>query len=47
MLFAPAEMADLNEFRWKKRPVLVFADSDDDPAFIEQMDLLRARIGVN
>ena len=42
-LFAPADMADLNEFRWKKRPVLVFADSEDDPAFIEQMELLRER----
>ncbi|MDF3414299.1 DUF4174 domain-containing protein [Sulfitobacter sp. M57] len=43
MLFAPADMADLSEFRWKKRPVLVFADSEDDPAFIEQMELLEAR----
>ena len=43
MLFLPADMADLSEFRWKKRPVLVFADSPDDPAFIEQMELLRAR----
>lgn len=43
MLFAPATMEDLSEFRWKKRPVLVFADSEDDPAFIEQMALLRAR----
>ena len=40
----PADMADLNEFRWKKRPVLVFANSADDPAFIEQMDLLRAQL---
>jgi len=42
-LFAPADMADLSEFRWKKRPVLVFADSADDPAFIEQMELLHSR----
>ncbi|MBM1687653.1 DUF4174 domain-containing protein [Sulfitobacter geojensis] len=42
-LFAAADMADLSEFRWKKRPVLVFADSEDDPAFIEQMELLAAR----
>ena len=40
MLFAPADMADLSEFHWKKRPVLVFADSPDDPAYIEQMELL-------
>ena len=44
--FAPADMADLSEIRWKKRPVLVFADSADDPAFIEQMELLRARTGA-
>jgi hypothetical protein len=43
MLFKPAVMQDLSEFRWKKRPVLVFADSAEDPAFIEQMDLLEAR----
>lgn len=46
MLFAPAIMDDLSEFRWKKRPVLVFADSEDDPAFIEQMELLRNREGA-
>lgn len=42
-LFAPADMPDLNEFRWKKRPVIVFADSENDPAFIEQLELLHAR----
>lgn len=42
-LFLPADMPDLSEFRWKKRPVLVFADSDDDPAYIEQIELLRER----
>ena len=42
-LFRPADMEDLSEFRWKKRPVLVFADSADDPAFIEQMELLGQR----
>jgi hypothetical protein len=40
--FAPADMADLSEFQWKKRPVLVFADSENDPAFIEQLELLEA-----
>lgn len=43
MLFAPADMADLSEFRWKKRPFVVFADSANNPAFIEQMELLRAQ----
>ncbi|MFK7837930.1 MAG: DUF4174 domain-containing protein [Sulfitobacter sp.] len=42
-LFAPATMEDLSEFRWKKRPVVVFADSADDPAYIEQLELLHAR----
>ncbi len=42
-LFRPADMADLSEFRWKKRPVLVFADSEDDPAYIEQLELLGQR----
>lgn len=32
---------DLSEFKWTKRPVIVLADSADDPAFIEQMELLR------
>jgi len=40
-LFLPADMDDLSEFHWKKRPVLVFADSEDDPAFQAQMELLR------
>ena len=34
------DMADLSEFRWKKRPVVVFADSKNDPAYIEQMEFL-------
>lgn len=42
-LIQTADMADLSEFRWKKRPVLVFADGDEDPAFIEQLALLQAR----
>ena len=39
----PGDRADLSEFIWKKRPVVVFADSADDPAFVEQMALLAAR----
>lgn len=41
-LFHAADMKDLSQFKWKKRPVLVFADSEDDPAFIEQIALLEA-----
>ncbi len=38
-----ATETDLSEFKWKKRPVIVFADSPDDPAFVEQMELLSAQ----
>lgn len=39
----PAEGLTLDQFKWRARPVVVFADSPFDPAFIEQMDLLEAR----
>ena len=35
---------DLNEFLWTKRPVVVFADTPNDPRFIEQMNFLNADI---
>ena len=35
---------DLREFLWIKRPIVVFADTPNDPRFIEQMNLLRADI---
>lgn len=34
---------DLSEFKWKKRPVIVFADTVEDPAYIEQMEYLTQR----
>jgi len=43
LLFAPADVNDLNQFKWKRRPVIVFANSAEDPAFIEQLELLHAR----
>lgn len=42
-LFLVADMADLSAFQWKKRPVLVFANSENDPAFVAQMEYLRER----
>ncbi len=42
-LFLPADMADLSTFQWAKRPVLVFANSENDPAFVAQMEYLRKR----
>ncbi len=39
----PADGVDLNEFLWKKRPLVVFANSPSDPAFAEQLRLLAER----
>ncbi|WP_172331389.1 DUF4174 domain-containing protein [Mangrovicoccus sp. HB161399] len=35
--------AELSDFLWLKRPVVVFADTPEDPRFVLQMDMLRAR----
>lgn len=43
-LIRPADDTDLSEFVWEKRPIIVFADSENDPMFTEQMDLLRQRM---
>jgi len=42
-VFGQIEMRDLEQFKWTHRPLVVFADSPFDPAFTEQMELLRAR----
>ncbi len=39
-----SETYDLEQFVWKKRPVIVLADSPEDPRFIQQMVFLRERI---
>ncbi|EAQ44780.1 hypothetical protein MED193_21761 [Roseobacter sp. MED193] len=39
-LVQPGETADLASFLWHKRPIVVFADSPEDPRFKEQMDRL-------
>lgn len=41
-VFAASEI-NLNEFVWIARPVIVFADSENDPNFRRQMELLQAR----
>lgn len=33
----------LDEFRWQKRPVVVFADSPADPNFADQMQMVTSR----
>jgi hypothetical protein len=42
---APRSTVDvtLDEFLWVARPLIVFADSPNDPRFIEQMQLLAER----
>ena len=42
-LFRPAGEDGLEAFHWTHRPVIVFADSPNDPAFIDQMEMLVAR----
>ena len=37
----PSPEQTLEDFTWDKRPIVVFADSDLDPRFIEQMAILR------
>ncbi|RDD68405.1 DUF4174 domain-containing protein [Paracoccus versutus] len=37
----PAAEADPAEFRWQARPVVIFADTAADPAFIEQLAALQ------
>lgn len=38
----PTATADLSAYRWERRPVLVFAPAAEDPAYREQMEMLRA-----
>ncbi|WP_238366989.1 DUF4174 domain-containing protein [Mesobacterium pallidum] len=42
-LFRPAAEASLDDFLWTHRPVLVFADSENDPRFQQQMEYLATR----
>lgn len=41
-LIRPAGDSELSEFLWTNRPIVVFADSDADPRFQEQMDRLQS-----
>ncbi|MFT5614276.1 MAG: hypothetical protein ACI8Q6_001553 [Granulosicoccus sp.] len=42
----PASDSELNEFLWKNRLIVVFADSPQDPRYIEQMDLLNEELAA-
>lgn len=43
-MIMPGNSVDLSEFKWIKRPVVVFADDPSDPRFIEQMNSLTERL---
>ncbi|TCL08895.1 uncharacterized protein DUF4174 [Shimia isoporae] len=42
-LIRPASEVVLDDFLWLNRPLVVFADTDRDPRFVEQMALIEAR----
>ncbi|MCV2891589.1 DUF4174 domain-containing protein [Lentibacter sp. XHP0401] len=42
-MLVATEEADLSRFLWTNRLVIVFAESDADPRFIEQIELLAER----
>lgn len=41
-IIQPADDADLNEFLWTNRPLIVFADSPADPRFRQQIENIKA-----
>jgi hypothetical protein len=43
-IILPGETADLNDFLWIKRPLVVFADSPADPRYTQQMKYLTDRL---
>lgn len=45
-MIRPAGDSTLDDFRWHVRPVVVFADSPEDPRFAEQLDRLREGLDV-
>src|SRR6056297_2265779 len=45
MIFSADEI-NLNELKWKKRPLVVFADTPNDPRFIEQMEYIEGRLSA-
>ncbi|MEO0401900.1 MAG: DUF4174 domain-containing protein [Pseudomonadota bacterium] len=43
-IFIEQDVTDLSEFVWEKRPIIVFADSPNDPNFGLQMEYLENRM---
>ncbi|MEL7127746.1 MAG: DUF4174 domain-containing protein [Pseudomonadota bacterium] len=42
--FVGSDVSDLQQFVWEKRPIVVFADSPNDPNFGLQMEYLQERV---
>lgn len=42
--YIDAEVSDLSEFVWEKRPIIIFADSPNDPNFNLQLAYLHDRV---
>ena len=42
-ILLPSETSDISKFLWTNRLIVVFADTENDPRFSEQMRLLAAR----
>ena len=45
-MIVSADEVELDEFRWVKRPLVVFADTPNDPRFAEQMEYLKGGISA-
>ena len=43
-IILPGDAVDLEDLIWTKRPVIVFADSPNDPRFIQQMEFIEERL---
>ncbi len=43
-IILPGDTVELDTLIWEKRPVIVFADSPNDPRFIQQMDFITDRL---
>lgn len=42
-LFLDGTTAEIDDFHWLKRTIVVFADSPNDPRFVQQIELLEKR----
>ncbi len=45
-VYMDTDLTDLNQFIWEKRPVIVFADSRNDPNFRRQLEFLQENPGA-